>query len=189
MKFRDIQESSPLTFGGSNTPDLLRSKKWMCEELKKLDQEFSTIYILGSWYGNMAAMLIEIDVKFKKIINVDINKEYLEFSKDLLNKMNIGNRLDSMLKDVNQLNYRQADSDSLIINTSIQDIGSNQWWENIPKGILVALQDRNNTDNTKNANLKEFIDEYPMEKTFFEGEIRLEDPETEYRRWIKIGIK
>jgi hypothetical protein len=189
MKLRDLQESSPLTFGGSNTPDLLRSKKWLCYELKKLNQKFSTIYILGSWYGNMAAMLIEEDITFKKIINVDTNKEYLEFSEKLLDKMHLGNKIESMLTDANQLNYRQLDADSLIINTSIQDIDGNQWWKNIPKGILVALQDRNNSDKTKHNNLEEFVKEYPMDKTMFEGEVRLEDPETDYRRWMKIGIK
>ena len=189
MRVYDLKESSPLTFKGSNTPDLVMSKKWLCEQLKNLDQKFSTIYILGSWYGNTALMLIEADVPFEKIINVDINPKYLEFSKKLLARAGIGDRLETMFKDVNDLNFRQVDADSLIINTSIQDIDGNQWWEHIPRGVMVALQDRNNTKNTKHKNLKEFDEEYPMKKTMFLGEIRLEDPETEYRRWMKIGIK
>lgn len=185
MRLYDLKEASELTFSGSITPDLIKSKLWLCSELK--DLEFSTIYILGSWYGNMAYSIMSSDIPFEKIINVDTDKEVLEKSERLLKSAGLEN-LESMLKDANTIDYRQVNSDSLIINTSTQDIEGNGWWKNIPKGVLIALQGR---DQAKKSfkNIEEFDKTYPMSKTIFLGKKTLEDPSTDYTRFMKIGLK
>jgi hypothetical protein len=190
MRVYDLYEKSDLTFQGSNTPDLIKSKEWLCEILAGLDldiSEFSTIYILGSWYGNMATVLKKMDIPFKKIINVDLDKDVLEKSEQLLKDAGIEN-IESMNKDVNMLDYRQVTADSLIINTSTQDINGNTWFNRIPKGVLVALQGR---DSVKKPfkDLKDFDDSFPISKTLFLGKKKLEDPDTDYLRFMKIGIK
>jgi hypothetical protein len=190
MRVYDLYESSPDTFEGSNTPDLIESKEWLCEILAGLDldiSEFSTIYILGSWYGNMAYILKQMDIPFKKIINVDLDKEILDQSEQLLKDAGINN-VESMNKDANTLDYRQVTADSLVINTSTQDIEGTSWYKNIPRGVLIALQGR---DAVKEPfkDLNEFDKTFPMSKISFLGKKKLEDPDTDYLRFMKIGIK
>jgi hypothetical protein len=190
MRVYDLYESSPRTFKGSNTPDLIKSKEWICEILAGLDldiSKFSTIYVLGSWYGNMAYILKQMDIPFEKIINVDLDRDVLDQSEQLLKNVGINN-IESMNKDVNTLDYRQVTADSLIINTSTQDIEGNDWFTRIPKGVLVALQGR---DAVKEPfkDLSEFDKTFPMSTTLFLGKKKLEDPDTDYLRFMKIGIK
>jgi hypothetical protein len=189
MRIFDLHESSDLTFDGSNTPDLIASKVWLCNKLKDLVPEFSTIYVLGSWYGNMGLVLLDQGIPFNKLINVDTNKEYITASEKLLKDAGIGNRLESMIKDANQLDYRQIDSDGLIINTSVQDIKGSSWWKNIPKGVMIALQDRNATKLSQHKDLASFDQAFPMSQTLYLGQKQLEDPEIEYLRFMKIGVK
>ena len=190
MRVYDLYESSPGTFQGSNTPDLIKSKEWLCEILAGLDldiSEFSTIYILGSWYGNIALVLKEMEIPFKKIINVDLDKDVLAKSEQLLKGAGINN-IESMNKDANTLDYRQVTADSLVINTSTQDIEGDDWFTRIPQGVLVALQGR---DAVKDPfkDLNEFDKTFPMSTTLFLGKKKLEDPDTDYLRFMKIGIK
>lgn len=185
MKFT---ESSGHSFSGSITPDLMISKIWLAEKLLESNRKFSNIYILGSWYGNMAYVLNRLDIPYQKIINVDTNKDWLKFSHNLLTEAGIKN-LQSMNKDANKLNYRQADRNSLIINTSENDIPGKNWWDNLPSGIMVAIQSRDQSPNQRYKNLNEFNQAYPMTKAFFSGKLNLVDPETNYQRFMKIGIK
>ena len=180
-----LTEFSPDTFTGSITKDLLISKLWLCQELKKLNfTEFDVIYILGSWYGIMAYTLNRCGISADKIINVDINKQRLEFSDKLLDKFN---NVISMNKDANKLNYQQLNSNGLVINTSTNDIDGTQWFENIPSGTLIVIQSRNDVEDT--TNLKLFDKKYPLSKTMYVGEKSLKDPEVKYRRFMKIGVK
>lgn len=188
MRLGDLEESSGYSFEGSITDDLLISKMWLCKTLQVLGHnKFSTVYILGSWYGNMALVLDRMGIEYDKIINVEVNKEWLTLSKELLNRADVNSEF--MLKDANKLDYRQLDKDSLIINTSVPDIKGNQWWSNIPKGTLVALQCRDNIPEEKHSSLKDFTKDYPMSKVKFAGELSLEDPETKYNRFMLIGTK
>ena len=183
-----VQESSGYTFEGSITPDLILSKIWLASELLKLNQEFSTVYILGSWYGNMAYILNKMNVPIQKIINVDINEDWLKFGRDLLNYAGYTN-VESMNKDANALNYRQLNSNSIVINTSETDIPGKNWFRNIPPGTLVAIQSRDMADNQRYTNVEQFNKAYPMSKTLYLNVLNLTDPETDYQRFMKIGIK
>jgi hypothetical protein len=183
-----INESSGYSFSGSITPDLMISKIWLANKLLKSNRKFSNIYILGSWYGNMAYILHRVGVPYQKIINVDTNKDWLKFSDDLLKQAGI-KRLQSMNKDANKLSYQQADKNSLVINTSENDIAGKNWWVNLPPGVMVAIQSRDQSTNQRYKNLREFDQAYPMSKTLFPGKLDLTDLETDYQRFMKIGIK
>lgn len=183
MRIRDIHESSPLTFKGSVTKDLMISKYWICEILKELDlTDFSTVYILGSWYGNMAYILHRCDIDFEKIINVDINRKWLGFSHRMLKHAGIDN-VESMRKDANDLDYRQVDKNSLVINTSVPDIQGHAWFDNIPDGTLVVLQDRDEDPDPK------ILDRFKFSEILYQGHRELEDLETTYTRYMIIGRK
>lgn len=189
MRILDLFESSDLNFSGSITPDLIESKVWLAQTLKDLDQtKFSTIYILGSWYGNLAYILHKMGIEADKIINVELNKKPLEISRKVLAAANIKN-VESMLKDANELDYRQLGKTGLVINTSVQDIDGESWWQHIPAETMVVLQDRDKTKESEHKDLSEFNNDFEMNKTMFLDEIELKDPETKYRRFMKIGIK
>jgi hypothetical protein len=194
MNLEDIVEISPLTIKGSFSEDLIASKNWLAEELKNILQKndldsFGTIYVLGSWYGNMGVVLLHNHVPFNKLINVDTNKEWLTKSEEILQHAGIGDRLESMNKNANEINYRQLDADGLVINTSTQDINGKDWFRNIPKGVYVAIQDRNATRSSQHSNVEEFSQAYPLSKTMFLGKKRLSDETKDYVRFMKIGIK
>lgn len=188
MRFEELNEISPPTFKGSLTPDLLKSKIWLCNNLKKLGRKkFSTIYILGSWYGTMSIVLKKCGIEFKKVINVDIDKKHIEVSDRLLSALNFNHQC--IHKDANTLNYTQLDKNSLIINTSTNDIDGETWFDRIPEGTLVALQSRNNVDTPNYQTLEELDKEFFLTDTLFLDELNVEDPETQYQRFMKIGIK
>lgn len=188
MRIVNLLESSGYSPQGSITNDLILSKMWICEVLKKLGRkDFSTVYILGSWYGNMALIFDRMGMNYKHIVNVEIKKDWLEYSQDLLNRAGI--QAEPMLKDANTLDYRQLDKNGLVINTGTHDIKGSGWWKNIPKGTLVVLQSRDRIEHPVHTTLEEFDRDFPMSKTLYVGETKLTDPETQYNRFMKIGIK
>ena len=180
----EIDEASPNTLQGSFTPDLQYSKVWLLDEVQKIlgKTQLDTIYNLGSWYSNMGLFLVANKLGFNKLINVDIDKDTLKTGQKLLDKLGISDKVEHMHKDANTLDYRQLKQPGLVINTSTNDIEGDDWLKNIPKGTLVAMQGRNGT-------LEEFDKQYPLDKTYFLDEVELEDPETEYERFMKIGVK
>jgi len=180
----EIDEASPNTLQGSFTPDLQYSKVWLLDEVQKIlgKTQLDTIYNLGSWYSNMGLFLVANKLGFNKLINVDIDKDTLTTGQKLLDKLGISDKVEHMHKDANTLDYRQLKQPGLVINTSTNDIDGDDWLKNIPEGTLVAMQGRNGT-------LEEFDKQYPLDKTYFLDEVELKDPETEYERFMKIGVK
>ena len=180
----EIDEASPNTLQGSFTPDLQYSKVWLLDKVQKIlgKTQLDTIYNLGSWYSNMGLFLVANKLGFNKLINVDIDKDTLKTGQKLLDKLGISDKVEHMHKDANTLDYRQLKQPGLVINTSTNDIEGDDWLKNIPEGTLVAMQGRNGT-------LEEFDKQYPLDKTYFLDEVELEDPETEYERFMKIGVK
>ena len=183
----EIDEASPDTLEGSFTLDLQYSKVWLLDEVQKIlkkskIKKLDTIYNLGSWYSNMGLFLVANKLGFDKLINVDIDKDTLSTGEKLLDKLGISDKVEHMNKDVNTLDYRQLKSPGLVINTSTNDIDGDDWLDNIPQGTLVAMQGRHGT-------LEDFDKQYPLRKTYFLDEVELEDPETEYERFMKIGVK
>jgi hypothetical protein len=55
--------------------------------------------------------------------------------------------------------------------------------------MLVALQSRNNVDDVliDTESLDEFLEYFPLRKIYYQGMKHLEDPETEYDRYMIIG--
>jgi len=182
-----LDEASPDTIEGSFTEDLIRSKAWLTKHVLKIMQNqnidhFNTIYVLGSWYGNMGLFLHNSPIKFDKLINVDVDKEAVEVGKRLSDKMGIDN-IEHMVKDVNRLDYRQIKEPSLVINTSANDMeGTNYWLMEIPEGTLVAIQSREGP-------LELFDKRYPLSETLYLDKLDLEDPEEPYTRFMKIGVQ
>lgn len=189
MKLKEITHRNEFTFQDSIAPDLIESKIWLAQTLKKFGlDDFNTIYVLGSWYGNMCYILDRCKINCNKIINIDLNQTYLDVSSKVMKNLNLDTEVIHLNLDVNEINYKMLGKNGLIINTSINDILKDDWFENIPSNTLVALQTRNR-DKDLGANLKKFDQTYKLSKTLFLSQITTENTEGKYQRYMKIGFK
>ena len=189
MLSREITESSGYSLEGSFTPDLVFSKYWLMQELAQIQPHISTMYVLGSWYGNLALFLTRYgEPQVDHIINVETNKEFLTTGQQLLDKFGADN-VEYMLKDANDLDYRQVDDRSVVVNTSLTDMEGRAWFDNIPAGTLVALQGRDQDPNRNFHSAEDIQKRFPLSQVLYAGSLDLEDPQTEYTRCMTIGIK
>jgi hypothetical protein len=171
------------------TRDLTASKVWLLTELERIQQDFSTVYILGSWYGNLALyMKLQPRITADQIIVVEKNKEFLTTSRKLLDLAGADN-VEYMLADANRLDYRQLGSSGVVVNTSLTNMPGRAWFLNIPDGTLVVLQGRDHDPNTNFESTQAIIDRFPLSQVLYHGRMQLRDPETEYTRYMVIGRK
>lgn len=175
-----LLEFSPLTLHGSFERGLILNKLWLIHELRKIQDQFSTIYILGSWYGNMSILLAKSGIQYNHIVNVDQDVSVTREARRIGRMLNIDN-IEYMAKDANRLNYQQLDPDGLVINTSCHDMENRGWFDHIPAGVLVALQSRDDVDDDLSA--------YDLSQTLYQGKRLARDPETHYRSLLRIGVK
>ena len=126
------------------------------------------------------------------VINVDQDPHWIEVSRRMANRMGFDDHMRYMMADVNDLDYHQAKNPSVVINTSTNDIKNEGWFDNIPNGTLVVLQGRDRVDPQADYSFdgpQDLLEQYPLNKVLYQGELQLTDPETEYTRSMVIGIK
>jgi len=185
----DLAESSGYTMAGSFTRDLIASKVWLLTELAHIAPQVGTIYVLGSWYGNLGVLLaLDPVIRYKKLINVETDQQFLQASERIQDHMGLNNT-EYMLADANDLDYRQLGSDGVVINTSLTDMPGRAWFDRIPSGILVVMQSRDHDPGRAVHSTQDIVDHYPLSQVIYAGELQLQDPETEYTRYMTIGIK
>jgi hypothetical protein len=185
----NLEESSGYSLEGSFTPDLVFSKLWLMRELAKISPDIGTMYVLGSWYGNLALLITRYPmVQVDHVINVETDPEFLKGSQDILNQAHAHN-VEHMQKDANTLDYRQLGSNGVVVNTSLNDMKGTDWFENIPKGTLVAMQARDQVENEQFASPEDIEQKFPLSQVLYSGSLDLEDPETEYTRFMVVGRK
>jgi hypothetical protein len=185
----NLDESSGYSLAGSFTRDLTTSKVWLLSELEKIQQDFTTAYILGSWYGNLALyMTLQPSIDVDKIILVEKNQQFLSTSQQILDRVGADN-VEYMLADSNQLDYRQLGNNGVVINTSLTDMPGQRWFESIPTGTMVVLQGRDQDPNKNFETTQDIEQQFPLSQTLYRGSLDLEDPETKYTRHMVIGVK
>lgn len=184
-----IGEVSPDTIEGSLTHDLMQSKVWLCKKLKEglTNASAESIYVLGSWYGNLAFLIEEAGINFDEIILVDNDERVLRTSEKLLDPFFKPGKLVFLNTDAKDMIY---DRPGVIINTSVNDMDTD-WYDAVPTGYRVVIQGRDQADGavTKIADIDQFTDMFPMDKTNYLGYRDFKDPETDYTRFMKIGVK
>ena len=184
-----LDESSGYSLKGSFTHDLTKSKLWLIQQLSKIQERVGTVYILGSWFGNLALyMKLHPAVKTERIINVETDPKFLKQSQRMLDHIGAA-CVDHMKKDANDVDYRQLGRDGVVINTSLTDMPGRAWFDNIPKGTLVALQARDHDPGQQFHNTQDILDKFPMQEVLYQGDLDLRDPETPYTRFMVIGRK
>ena len=182
-----LDEASPNTLEGSFTPDLVESKTWLAEMLAKglKGKNAGTIYVLGSWYGNMGIFLQQAGVQFDKLVLIEPNEKWLMHSKELLDTLNDEGKLVLIHQKAEDAVYEKP---GVVINTSCNETGP-VFLTKLPDNMLCLLQARNNNENTlfPTEAEEDFIDYFPLQKVYYTGKKSLEDPEVNYVRYMMIG--
>lgn len=189
MKIRQVTESSGYSLAGSFTTDLTRSKVWLLQELAKIQPEVGTVYVLGSWYGNISLYMHLMPLlTHGHVINVERDADMLRQSGRILDHVGADD-VEHMLADANDLDYRQLGDHGVVVNTSLTDMPGRAWFDNIPPGTLVAMQARDHDPGRQFHSTQDILDRYPLTKIEYQGKLDLQDPETPYTRFMVIGRK
>ena len=189
MNIRDLTESSGYSLQGSFTHDLTTSKVWLLQELARIQPSMGTVYILGSWFGNISLYMHLLPLlDHGTIINVERDRSMLAQSRRMLNHIDAQD-VEHMLADANDIDYRQLGADGVVINTSLTDMPGRAWFDRIPKGTRVVMQARDHDPGQQFHSTKDIIDRYPLTTVEYQGTLGLQDPETEYTRFMVIGIR
>ena len=188
-----LAEVDPNTLKGSDSPNLNLERFWAIAELARIKNQFDTVYILGSWYGNVALMLFMLEryIHFDRIINDETNAKALRTGQERLQRLHLAGRTQAMLKDANRLNYQQLGNNGLVFNLSCHNIPGLEWLDRIPAGTMVVLQARNQDPGARNQyrNFSQFDQALPLSQTLYQDTLRLTDTDGPYEQYMKIGIK
>lgn len=184
------------------------SKSWLIDELLKLKLPLGRVWTLCGWIGTLGyLMLAKKDVLgITNVRSFDIDPT-CHFLADTLNRSSVvdGWLFKASTLDVNNMSYddfifetlkydgstqKVQDSADTIINTSVDHMGSSdKWFESIPTGKLVVLQNNDWFSNDQHDNsidsVDSFEDRYPFSNLLFKGSLdcRL------YNRFMLIGVK
>lgn len=181
----------------------IQSKLWLCQQFEPNISKNSNIIILASWYNVLGMMLaLRRPNYYKKIIGVEKNEESIEIANKICDAWMIND--DQLIKhdkgSIQDLTYWDFDQYDAIINTSVEDISSNRWYHQVPKGKLLALQSNNLTPEKvskykdwvildPNPDMETFKEKYHMDEIIFEGKIDFDYGDLKYSRYMLIGKK
>jgi hypothetical protein len=184
----------------------IKSKKWLIDELVKLDLDLGTVFLCAGWYATLATMLFESKIKIDKIRSFDMDPSCVSIA-EVFNKPWVLEdwNFKSCTKNILDINYdfytynvarsngtvcKLSDSPNTIINTRCEHIEDfNKWYNLIPNSKIVILQTNNYIEIEDHVNcsnsLSEFRIQTPMTTLLYEGELVLD----KYTRYMRIGIK
>lgn len=162
------------------------SKTWARDSLfETFGGEFADIWIMGGWYGVLAAMLFD-DSRFKigAITSYDIDPAVAAIAATL----NRGHPFTPATADMYALDYRGAARPDLIINTSCEHIPDlRAWLSRLAPGTRVLLQSNDYFAEPSHINAKlslaEFDAEACLARVACSRELRL----PRYTRFMLIG--
>ena len=183
----------------------LSSKCWLVDELLRLNLDLGTVFICAGWYGSLATLLFESGIKLDKIRSFDRDSE-CAWMADTINRPWVidGWKFKASTLDIMTMTYpttytttrwngttlELTEMPNTIINTSCEHIDDfDGWFDGIPSGKLVVLQNNNYHEISDHVNcvdsLADFDLQSPLTSVLFEGELSL----PEYTRYMRIGIK
>jgi hypothetical protein len=174
------------------------SKLWLAETLEAViaHQEIADplkILILGGWYGQLHLIFrIRKKLKIDHTTSIDIDPEVKAVA-DAINETWVwqSGKFSAITGDANNFSYSNNDF-NLVINTSVEHIESNDWFENIPSGTLVVLQSNNmrhDDHHNNHQSLQEFLEEYKMSEYYYDGVKAFSYPDQMFKRYMIIGRK
>ena len=184
----------------------IKSKRWLIDELVRLDLDLGKVFLCAGWYATLATLLFESSIKVDKIRSFDLDPSCIAIA-EVFNKPWVLEdwKFKSCTKNILDINYdfytynvvrsngtlcELSDSSNTIINTSCEHIEDfDKWYNLIPKGKIVILQTNNYIEIEDHVNCSSSLEEFrlqsPMTNVLYEGELLLD----KYTRYMRIGIK
>ena len=185
----------------------IKSKKWLVDELSKLNLPLGTIFLCAGWYASIVPLMQEAELDFEKIRSFDIDPDVWKIA-EIFNTELVSNawKFKASTQNIMDINYNEHTYDTLkpggevttvnreiantIVNTSCEHITNfSKWYDLIPNGKLVVLQSNNYYEIEEHVNcsnsLEQFSASAPMKEVLYEGELDL----GQYTRYMKIGRK
>lgn len=183
----------------------MQSKRWLVNELIKINKPLGTIFLCGGWYGSLATFLFESSLNITKIRSFDIDEscapiadtfnrswviEGWKFKATTMDILNILYPFIYKTKRYDNSEVELTDYPDTIINTSCEHIGNFQeWYEKIPNNTLIVLQSNNFFKIAEHVNcvssIEQFEDMAPMSNILYKGALELD----KYTRFMLIGYK
>lgn len=184
----------------------IRSKVWLVEELKKLDLELGTVYLLGGWYATLGPLFKDHQLKIEKLRSFDVDPKCTPIAGRMNKDWEMQDwKFKATTFDIHDLNYELAtyttvnskgetatlnEVPNTLINTSCEHIENfDDWFKKIPQGRLLILQSNDYFDNDQHVNcvknLEDFKNKVPLSEILYEGELDL----GLYKRFMLIGYK
>ncbi len=174
------------------------SKLWLAETIEQviIHNDFNkelNILNLGGWYGILHFIFkCRNKLKIKKYLNLDIDQEACDISEKINETWVWQNwKFKSISDDANIYKYT-IDDFNVVINTSVEHMNSTQWFDNIPKDVLVILQsnDMPHEDHIQNHHsLEEFIKEFSLNEILYHGQKLFQYDDKSFKRFMLIGVK
>ncbi len=166
-------------------------KVWARDQLHwHLGNQFSSIWLLGGWYGVMAAMLFD-DPRFTigEIRSIDLDGQAAAVALTL-NAAAVGQgRFSVQVADMYALDYF-AERPQLVINTSCEHIADlPAWLTLLPQGTPVLLQSNNYSAEPTHVNImrsaEQFAEAAALSHVAYCGALPLKN----YTRFMLIGTR
>jgi hypothetical protein len=166
----------------------IASKMWARDRLfSALGGQFERIWIVGGWYGILAAILFD-DRRFSvgEISSYDIDPSVEAVATALNAKAAAQGRFKAITADMYTLDYRSRPD--LIVNTSCEHVGDVRGWlDRLPAGTAVLLQSNDYFAEPEHVNcmtsLSAFEAAARLKNVLYAGELTLK----KYTRFMLIG--
>jgi len=204
---RAIKTFPDVDFRDAFSRGQISSKKWLVDELVKLDINLGIVFLCAGWYGSLALLLFESGLKIEKIRSFDKDENCYKIA-DTINRPHVMAewKFKAQTEDIHLINYRDGhtydtyrrdgqvrelhDKPNTVINTSCEHVTSFVLWYNlIPKGTLVILQTNDYFEIDDHINCVNNMDEFkktaPLDNVLYEGVLNLE----KYNRYMLIGYR
>jgi hypothetical protein len=162
----------------------MKSKDWLCTQLRKHVHKFVSIDIHGGWNGVLASMLFQSSVPVETIRSIDIDPSCESIATMMNKQEEMSGKFRSVTADMCTI---RSDAD-VIINTSCEHITQEQydlWLSGMPYNSLIVLQSNNYliSEHIRTANdLEEFKQQSNL-NILWAGELDL----PLYKRFMIIG--
>jgi hypothetical protein len=166
----------------------IASKMWARDQLfSALGGKFERIWIVGGWYGVLAAILFD-DRRFSvaEISSYDIDPSVAAVAATLNANAAAAGKFKAVTADMYALDYRNTPD--LIVNTSCEHVGDVRGWlDRIPAGTAVLLQSNDYFAEPEHINcmtsLSAFEEAARLTTVLYAGELKLK----KYTRFMLIG--
>jgi hypothetical protein len=172
------------------------SKIWLVRELEQLidsNHPGYIIWLLAGWYG-ITNYLIRARgcIPILEVRSFDSDPECEPIADRINNLWEWQNwQFKAFTRDINDIDW--ATPPDIVINTSVEHLDRREWFWEIPRGTLIALQasDLEHDDHVAEYTSQEDLArEFPLEETMFVGTRKFRfDNGLEFSRFMIIGRK